>query len=100
MTSYEKLLEMHQKIQNEINAARAAVIAEIRQQMVDLGITLADLERIKAGRELPHTGSRSKPPKYRDPETGRTWSGKGRPPEWIIGKKRELYLIANATHTD
>ncbi|EDS82163.1 H-NS histone family protein [Burkholderia pseudomallei S13] len=32
-------------------------------------------------------------PKYRDPKTGATWSGRGREPGWIKGKKRERFLI-------
>jgi DNA-binding protein H-NS len=32
-------------------------------------------------------------PKYRDPETGKTWSGMGTVPMWIRGKDREQYRI-------
>jgi DNA-binding protein H-NS len=32
-------------------------------------------------------------PKYRDPETGATWSGRGVAPRWIAGKDREAFLI-------
>ncbi|MDP1329472.1 H-NS family nucleoid-associated regulatory protein, partial [Klebsiella pneumoniae] len=32
------------------------------------------------------------PPKYRDPKTGATWSGRGRAPAWI-GKNRDRFLI-------
>lgn len=31
--------------------------------------------------------------KYYDPESGSTWSGRGKPPKWIEGKDREQYLI-------
>lgn len=34
-------------------------------------------------------------PKYRDPETGKTWSGRGREPVWLRGKNRDDYLIRN-----
>jgi len=38
------------------------------------------------------------PPKYRHPETGDTWTGRGKPPKWITaaeaeGKKRDDFLI-------
>lgn len=38
------------------------------------------------------------PPKYRNPETGATWSGRGKPPRWISdaeseGKSRDSFLI-------
>jgi DNA-binding protein H-NS len=35
----------------------------------------------------------TKPPKYRDPVTGATWSGMGHEPFWIKGKSREAFLI-------
>ncbi|MCR4470139.1 H-NS histone family protein [Burkholderia sp. SCN-KJ] len=31
--------------------------------------------------------------KYRHPETGATWSGRGRPPAWIDGKDRAPFEI-------
>ena len=32
--------------------------------------------------------------KYRDPKTGKTWTGRGKPPGWIAGvKSRAPYLI-------
>jgi len=35
------------------------------------------------------------PPKYMDPKTGATWSGRGRAPAWL-GKNRTRFLIAEA----
>lgn len=34
-------------------------------------------------------------PKYHDPETGKTWSGRGREPLWLRGKNRDDYLISD-----
>jgi len=32
--------------------------------------------------------------KYRDPKSGKTWTGRGKPPAWIAGaKNRDAYLI-------
>ena len=31
--------------------------------------------------------------KYRDPATGNTWNGHGRPPNWIRGKDRAQFRI-------
>lgn len=47
-------------------------------------------------------GSRGKPkapkvgaPKYRNPEDGKTWTGRGKPPAWIAGvENRDAFLIA------
>ncbi|NLZ09976.1 MAG: H-NS histone family protein [Alcaligenaceae bacterium] len=40
-------------------------------------------------------------PKYRDPNTGSTWTGRGKPPRWITeaetsGGSRDQFLIENA----
>ncbi|HDR9377078.1 TPA: H-NS histone family protein, partial [Burkholderia multivorans] len=37
---------------------------------------------------------RTLPPKYRNPKTGETWSGRGRAPAWL-GKNRTRFLIAD-----
>jgi len=31
--------------------------------------------------------------RYRHPETGQTWNGMGRPPNWIRGKDRERFRV-------
>lgn len=35
----------------------------------------------------------TQPPKYRNPQTGATWSGRGPAPRWIIGQNRARFLI-------
>jgi DNA-binding protein H-NS len=65
--------------------ARAGAIAQIKSLMAEHGLTLADLGG-KAPASAPAGGSRkgSKvPPKYRDPDTGTTWSGRGLQPKWL-----------------
>jgi len=33
-------------------------------------------------------------PKYRDPASGKTWTGRGKPPNWIVGiSDRSAFLI-------
>ena len=32
-------------------------------------------------------------PKYRDPETGKTWAGRGRLPSWLVGKDKEAFKM-------
>ena len=33
------------------------------------------------------------PPKYRNPKTGETWSGRGRAPAWLAGRNKDRFLI-------
>ncbi|MBI0358363.1 H-NS family nucleoid-associated regulatory protein [Burkholderia oklahomensis] len=36
-------------------------------------------------------------PKYRNPVTGETWSGRGRSPKWMAGLPRDEFLIDRST---
>jgi len=62
----------------------------VRTTVQDYGLTVEDI----FGRQTVPRGRTRKaalPPKYRDPKTGATWSG--REPSWIKGKKHERFLI-------
>ena len=37
--------------------------------------------------------------KYRNPETGKTWSGRGREPKWFNNKERDKFLINDSTQS-
>ncbi|MBN3760026.1 H-NS histone family protein [Burkholderia sp. Ac-20365] len=99
MSSYRELLAQREKLEKQIEEAKAReyaeVLNEIKQKMSDYGITLAELGggvRAKAAKAAgrPRAGVA---PKYRDPASGSTWSGRGKPPRWIAGQDREKFLI-------
>ncbi|TAM01420.1 MAG: H-NS histone family protein [Paraburkholderia sp.] len=99
MSSYKELLAQREKLEKQIEEAKAReyaeVLDEIKQKMADYGITLAELGGGRAGgKNAKANRSRaSVAPKYRDPESGATWSGRGKPPRWIAGQDRERFLI-------
>ena len=69
-------------------------IAMARTMISAYGITAKDLGLDKA----PKVKSGPKPgqkltPKYRDPVSGATWSGRGKTPRWINGADRSQYAI-------
>ncbi|MHA6848882.1 H-NS histone family protein [Ralstonia syzygii] len=95
MAKYQDLLAQKAALEEQIEAARQAevqaVIQQVRQVVQEYGLTAEDLGL------QPKRGKRAniKPavaPKYRDPKTGATWSGRGRAPAWI-GKNRARFLI-------
>ncbi|WP_322010543.1 H-NS histone family protein [Paraburkholderia sp. J12] len=99
MSSYKELLAQREKLEKQIEEAKAReyaeVLDEIKQKMADYGITLAELGGGRASSKSAKA-SRSRAsvaPKYRDPDSGSTWSGRGKPPRWIAGKDREKFLI-------
>lgn len=94
-TSLDQLLhakaELDARIEQIRNEAKAQQIADIRDAMAQYGITLADLGDRRGGPGKKRAGAGI--PKYRDPQTGKTWTGFGPRPAWIAGDK-ESYRIA------
>ncbi len=94
MATYRQLTEQLAKVQAQMAAARekelAAAIAQIKEQIAEYGITAEELGFSGKRARKAHSGGL--PPKYRDPKTGKTWSGRGRVPAWI-GKRRDRFLI-------
>ncbi len=99
MASYKQLLAEKEKLEAQLEEARqtevATVIAQIQQLMEDYGLTAEDLAPRRRGRPRKSAGRSGTPApaKYRDPKTGKTWSGRGRAPAWL-GKNRDRFLIA------
>ena len=90
---------LEQEIANARQAQRQGAIDQVRKIMSENGLTLADLGQSKAPREkLGKLAGRKVPPKYRNPATGKTWSGRGMKPGWMeaalaTGKSAEDFLI-------
>lgn len=100
MSSYKELLAQREKLEKQIEEAKAReyaeVLDEIKQKMADYGITLAELGGGRASTKAAKAAARSRAsvaPKYRDPDSGSTWSGRGKPPRWIAGQDRDQFLI-------
>ncbi len=95
MATYKDLLAQKAKLEEQLEAARqkelAEVTAQVRQIVLEYGLTAEDIgfasKRGKRATKAPVA------PKYRDPKTGATWTGRGRAPAWI-GKNRDKFLIA------
>lgn len=83
-------------------AAKKAAVAEIKAMMAEKGVTLDDLAgRPSRGRVAPgkSDGRKAVLPKFKNPATGETWSGRGQQPRWLralvgAGKTAEDFRIA------
>lgn len=90
-TSLQALIEQKAELERRIaemqREERAAAIEQIKSLMAQYGLTLADLGPRAAAAPRgagPGPGSGAKvAPKYRDPATGATWSGRGLQPKWL-----------------
>jgi DNA-binding protein H-NS len=78
-----------------VKAEEKAQAIEAARAMIDsYGITAKDLgldkaPKVKTG---PKAGNKIAA-KYRDPQSGATWSGRGKTPKWINGADRSQYAI-------
>lgn len=87
---------------------RMPVIREIVRSMREYGITPEEIEEVfnrrtsraakRAAKPASSAVRAPVPPKYRNPETGVTWSGRGKAPRWVTeaeaeGKSRDSFLI-------
>ncbi|RIJ85165.1 hypothetical protein RSP822_17150 [Ralstonia solanacearum] len=93
-TTYRDLLAQKAKLEEQLEAARAAevetAIAQVRQIVLEYGLTAEDIGL--AAKTKKRKGSVVQP-KYQDPKSGSTWTGRGRAPAWIAGKNYERFLI-------
>lgn len=94
MKSYKELQAEIKELQAQAEKARQAelanVIAEIKAKIKEFGLAEADLFSTE---KQTRKASAIVKPKYRNPETGETWAGRGKPPKWIVGTNREKFLI-------
>jgi DNA-binding protein H-NS len=86
MASVNELLAQKAAIEKQIAEAqreqRAEALSKIRSLMSEYGLSVADLSGRSAAGTRVSTGSKVAP-KYRDPQTGNTWSGRGLKPKWL-----------------
>ena len=97
MASYRELLAAREKLEAEIARVRheeaGSILEQIRAQIADYGFTVQDIFGSNR-RGSPHKWTAAPvAPKYRDPDSGATWTGRGRAPLWIAGKDRAKFEI-------
>ncbi len=99
-----QILDQIAKAETELvqaqQAQRNESIAKVRAAMLDAGITLADIDdgSTKRAPAAAIAKTSTVAPKYRDPVSGKTWSGRGLKPRWMTaaiadGKKPEDFAI-------
>lgn len=107
MATYKQLMAEKEALEAQLAEVRATeiagVIEKIQGLMAEYELTVDDIAA-KRRRGRPAGGGKAKavtkakselPPKYMDPKTGATWSGRGRAPAWL-GKNRTKFLIPEA----
>lgn len=113
MSNYQELLakreelsrqaaELERQLKDVQRAERLRVITQVKELMATHGLTIADLEaggkRAGAGAGRSTSAGTKVAPKYRNNETGETWTGRGIKPKWLqaaiaSGKTLESFAI-------
>lgn len=95
MTDLQTLIQQRDELERQINEARKLqkkeAIVKCRQLIGDYDLSVSDLFTGKL--RNASTGVKVAP-KYKNPLTGETWTGRGKPPKWIQDQNREAFLIA------
>lgn len=91
MTSLQELLAQKEALEQQIaqikKAERADALQNARSLIDTFDLTVDEL----FGRQKS-TG-KAVAVKFRNPETGETWTGRGRAPRWLEGKNREDFAV-------
>ena len=95
MSSYKELLKQREALEQKINEARrnelSEAVAQVRALVAEFGLTAQDV--FPVGRARSASAGSKVVPKYRNPATGQTWTGRGKPPKWIQNESREQFAI-------
>jgi DNA-binding protein H-NS len=91
MTSLQELLAQKEALEQQIAQIKKAERADALQNARSL-IDTFDLTVDELFGKQKSTG-KAVSVKYRNPETGETWTGRGRAPRWLEGKSREDFAV-------
>ena len=96
MTTLAELIKQKEALDAQIISARqtelADAIGKVKMLVAEYGLTQQDVfGGAKRGAKAASTTKVA--PKFRDPATGATWTGRGKAPKWIEGKDRAQFAI-------
>ena len=73
---------LERQIRDAQTSAKVEAISKVRELMTTHGLTAADLVAPAKTKVGAKQGAKVEP-KYRDPVTGSTWTGRGLKPKWL-----------------
>ena len=82
-----------EKIKEAREVELASAVAMVREIVAEYALSEDDVFPKGRGSRPSSAAVSSVAPKYRNPETGQTWTGRGKPPLWIKDKDRAQFAI-------
>lgn len=96
MQSYKQLQDQIKQLQKQADDLRkkelSDAINKIKSIMNEYNITINDLG-LSSRKKRTAKKTRVIKPLYKDPVSGKTWSGRGRSPVWFDNKNKDKFLI-------
>jgi DNA-binding protein H-NS len=100
MPTLSELIAQKTAIEKQITAARQRevgdAVAKVRALVDEYQLTAADIFTGSKTKKTAKTGNKTASKvaaKYKNPETGATWTGRGITPKWLAGKNKADFLI-------
>ncbi|MDR0479637.1 MAG: H-NS histone family protein [Burkholderiaceae bacterium] len=97
MADLQELLRQQQALAAQIEEARrtevTGAITKARELVRQYGLNVSDVFPSGSGGRRRSRILGKVAPKYRDPSTGKTWTGRGKAPKWIEGRDRNQFVI-------
>lgn len=84
---------LEKKISEVRMAEKSDAITKIQALIEENGLTQDDIFAHRTSKAKTQKSKTTVPAKYRDPISGKEWSGRGLAPKWLTGN-REDFLIA------
>jgi DNA-binding protein H-NS len=95
MASLPELLAQKAALDEQIarlkREERSKAVEEVRALVEAYEISADEIFAVNARK--PRSTKATVAAKYRNPETGETWSGRGRSPKWLEGKDKAAYAV-------
>jgi DNA-binding protein H-NS len=93
MASFKEIQAQIEQLQRQAADQRenemAGAVQKIRDLMQEYGITAQDLQAPRKKGAAKKSGT----VQFRNAESGDTWSGRGRMPNWLAGKDKEQFRV-------
>ena len=93
MSKLAELIAQREALDTQIAEIRnqevAKAVATIHELINKFGLTSKDIFSSKSKK----MSSGKVAAKYSDPQSGKTWTGRGKAPKWIDGKDRDAFII-------
>ena len=97
MSSYQDLLKQREELEKKIQDVRQReltdAVAKVRALVEEYGLSTSDIFPTSRSTRSSATAGAKVAAKYKNPQTGETWTGRGKAPKWIQDQDRSQFEI-------